>query len=242
MTSRASAPHVRLAAALPRIPALRPDNSCYMFNHAAMTTGRDPLTDPSAPAAPPTALSRSTKAWIGVVLAGTAGMIVFLFVHLQSGGGIQPGAAPAHAECARGQPDCLPDLNYVDTTGVAYSRDALAGKIVLVNFWATWCRPCEKEIPDLSRMYDKYKAKGVAFLGVLVDNPDSQQLLNFQSDHDMSYPVVRASGELMAAYGAPDAYPTTFVYDRTGKQVYSHLGLLREREIDALLDGLVAQH
>jgi len=90
---------------------------------------------------------------------------------------------------------------------------------VLVNFWATWCRPCEKEIPDLSRMYEKYKARGVAFLGVLVDNPDSQQLLNFQSDHDMAYPVVRANPELMTAYGSPDAYPTTFVYDRSGKQV-----------------------
>lgn len=206
-----------------------------------MTTGPDHLTDPSAPA-PRVVLPRSTKAWILVVLAGMAGMIVFLFVHLQTGGGIQTGAAPVHAECARGQPDCLPDLNYVDTIGVAYSRDSLAGKVVLVNFWATWCRPCEKEIPDLSRMYEKYKDKGVAFLGMLVDNPDSQKLLNFQSDHDMSYPVVRASRELMAAYGDPDAYPTTFVYDRTGKQVYHHLGLLREREIDALLGGLVARN
>ena len=169
-------------------------------------------------------------------------MVIFLFVHLSNDGGIRPGTAPAHAGCAQGQRDCLPDINYIDTTGIAYSRDSLAGKIVLVNFWATWCHPCEKEIPDLSRAYEKYKARGVVFFGVLVDNPDSQQLLNFQSDHEMAYPVVRADRELMDSYDHPDAYPTTFVYDRSGKQVYRHLGALREHDLDSLLAVLVAQN
>ena len=208
-------------------------------------------TDPDRPshtageatsARPPAASNHSTKAWIGLLLAGAVGMAIFLFVHLSNDGGIRTGTAPAHAECSRGQRDCLPDINYVDTTGAAYSRDSLAGKIVLVNFWATWCHPCEKEIPDLSRMYEKYKAKGVVFLGVLIDNPDNQQLLNFESDHDMTYPVVRANRDLMDSYSNPDAYPTTFVYDRRGKQVYSHLGILREHEIDSLLGTLVAQN
>jgi thiol-disulfide isomerase/thioredoxin len=189
----------------------------------------------------PPASNSSTKALIGVLLAGTAGMIIFLFVHLSKDGGIRPGPAPAQAECTQGQRDCLPDLNYVDTTGVAYSHDSLAGKVVLVNFWATWCHPCEKEIPDLSKAYEKYKSKGVVFLGVMIDSPDSQQLLNFQSDHEMTYPVVRATPKLMDSYNNPDAYPTTFVYDRSGKQVYSHLGALRERELDSLLGTLVAQ-
>jgi thiol-disulfide isomerase/thioredoxin len=192
------------------------------------------------PAARP-ASSGSTKALIGVLLAGTVGMVIFLFVHLSKDGGIRPGPTIAHAECTKGQNDCLPDVNYVDTTGVAYSRDALAGKVVLVNFWATWCHPCEKEIPDLSKAYEKYKSQGVVFLGVMIDNPDSQQLLNFQSDHDMTYPVVRASPGLMSSYNNPDAYPTTLVYDRTGKQVYTHVGGLREHDLDSLLGTLVAQ-
>ena len=57
----------------------------------------------------------------------------------------------------------------------------------------------------------------------------------------MTYPVVRANRELMGAYNNPDAYPTTFVYDRSGKQVYHHLGALRERELDSLFDTLIAQ-
>ena len=211
-----------------------------------MSTAPDPHGPPAAPTPRPAVVHPSrggggTKALIGIMLAGTAGLIVLLFVHL-SKDGVRTGTSRAHAECTRGQPDCLPEVSYVDTAGVGYSHDSLAGKIVLVNFWATWCHPCQGEIPDLSRAYDKYKSKGVVFLGVMTDNPDSQQLLNFQSDHDMAYPVVRASREMMAAYGDPDAYPTTFVYDRSGKQVYSHLGMLSEREIDALLGGLVARN
>ena len=150
--------------------------------------------------------------------------------------------AGCHPSQGRGQRDCLPDVNYIDTTGAAYPRHALLGKVVLVNFWATWCQPCEKEIPDLSKAYQKYKARGVVFLGVLIDNPDSQQLLNFQSDHDMSYPVVRASRDLLASFDNPDAYPTTYIYDRSGKQVYNHLGQVRESELDTLLATLVAQN
>jgi thiol-disulfide isomerase/thioredoxin len=188
----------------------------------------------------PPASNTSTKALIGVLLAGTAGMIIF-FVHLSKDGTIRPGPTPAHAECARGQRDCLPDVNYTDTAGVAYSHDSLAGKVVLVNFWATWCHPCQKEIPDLSKAYDKYKAKGVVFLGVMTDTPDSQALLNFQSDYEMSYPIVRSNSDLMVSYNYPDALPTTFVFDRGGKQVFSRVGPVRENELDTLLGQLVAQ-
>lgn len=209
------------------------------------------MTDPADPAdsdrsdAPATAVappsSSSTKALIGLLLAGTAGMIIFLFVHLSKDGGIRPGLTTAHAGCTKGQSDCLPDVNYIDTSGVAYTRDALAGKVVLVNFWATWCHPCQKEIPDLSKAYDKYKAKGVVFLGVMTDSPDSQQLLNFQSDYDMTYPIVRASSDLMVSYNYPDALPTTFVFDRSGRRVFNHVGPLRESELDSLLGQLAAQ-
>jgi thiol-disulfide isomerase/thioredoxin len=189
--------------------------------------------------APPS--NSSTKALIGLLLAGTAGMVIFLFVHLSKDGGLRPGPAAANAECTKGQRDCLPDVNYIDTTGVAYNRDSLAGKVVLVNFWATWCSPCKSEIPDLSKAYDKYKSKGVVFLGVMSDSADSQQLLNFQSDHEMTYPVVRANSDLLVAYNYPELLPTTLVFDRGGKQVYSHVGPLRERDLDSLLDQLVAQ-
>jgi thiol-disulfide isomerase/thioredoxin len=210
-----------------------------------MTTDQDPARDSTddraAHPVPPPPSGSSTKALIGVLLAGIAGMIIFLFVHVSKDGRIRTGPPSVHAECTRGQPDCLPEVNYVDTTGVAYNRETLTGKVVLVNFWATWCHPCQKEIPDLSKAYDRYKARGVVFLGVMTDSPDNQQLLNFQSDYEMSYPVVRANSDLMVSFHYPDALPTTFVYDRTGKQVFSRVGPVREAELDSLLGQLVAQ-
>ena len=214
-----------------------------------MTNDSDPDTQAAHAVPPPPSPSPSaspsngsTRALIGVLLAGVAGMIIFLFVNISKDGKIRPGPTKAHAGCTRGQRDCLPEVNYIDTTGVAYNRETLAGKVVLVNFWATWCHPCQKEIPDLSKAYDKYKAKGVVFLGVMTDSPDNQALLNFQSDYDMTYPVVRANSDLMVSYNYPDALPTTFVYDRGGKQVYTHVGPLRESDLDSLLGQLVAQN
>jgi len=207
-----------------------------------MTTDTEPTDRQAAHAAARrTPSSGSTKALIGMLLAGTVGLIIFLFVHLSRDGGIRPGPTPAHAECTKGQRDCLPDVSYVDTAGVTYTRDALAGKVVLVNFWATWCHPCQAEIPALSKIYDKYKSKGVVFLGVLTDTPDSQQLLNFQSDHDMTYPVVRANRQLMASYDEPSSLPTTFIFTRGGKQVFNRVGALRESELDSVVAQLVAQ-
>lgn len=191
---------------------------------------------------PPPATPSSTKALIGLLLAGTAGMIIFLFVHMSKDGKIRPGAPTASAECMKGGKDCLPDVAYTDTDGHQYTRASLAGKVVLVNFWATWCHPCQSEIPDLSKTYQKYKDKGVVFLGVMTDSPDNQQLLNFKSDYDMSYPVVRSNSDLMVSYNYPDALPTTFVYDKNGKQSYRHVGPLRERELDQLIGQLIAQN
>jgi thiol-disulfide isomerase/thioredoxin len=186
----------------------------------------------------------STKALIGILLAGFAGVIIFLFVHLSGDGGkIELGSHHASA-CAKGsdKEDCLPDLKYVDTTGKAYTADQLAGKVVVVNFWVTWCHPCQKEIPDLSKLYEKYKDKGVVMLGVLTDSPSDSDLLNFQSDYAMSYPVVRASSDIISSFKYPQALPTTFVYDRGGHQVgRPRVGAISADELSQTLSELVAQ-
>jgi thiol-disulfide isomerase/thioredoxin len=192
----------------------------------------------------------SNKALIGILLAGFVGMIIFLFVHLSSDPkkGIEIGAKSASA-CEKGSRDCLPDVTYVDTNGKAYTTKELAGKVVVVNFWATWCHPCEKEIPDLSRVYDKYKAQGVVILGVMADQPtpDAQTLLNFQSDHEMTYPVVRVNPDILLSFNYPESLPTTFIFDRGGHRIdvdnnqqFFHLGAISERRLSSVLDTLVA--
>ena len=184
----------------------------------------------------------STKALIGILLAGTAGVVIFLFVHLSGDSGkLEIGSKRASA-CTRGQSDCLPEVRYVDTTGKAYTSESLAGKVVVVNFWATWCHPCQKEIPDLSKLYEKYKTKDVVVLGVLTDSPTDSELLNFQSDYAMTYPVVRASSDILSSFHYPQALPTTYVFDKGGHQIGTpHLGAIRLDELDQQIAGLVAQ-
>ena len=214
------------------------------FDTAVSTTTDPAEADRAAATGPQSPGSARSSAGprvaLVILLAGIAAIAVFRCARREAA--IQPAVTAEPAGCPKGQRDCLPNVSYIDTTGAAYRRESLLGKVVLVNFWATWCVPCEKEIPDLSKAYQKYKSKGVVFLGILIDSPDSQQLLNFQSDHDMTYPVVRANRDVMASYNNPDAYPTTFVYDRSGKQVYSHLGQVGESELDSLLANLAAQN
>jgi len=184
----------------------------------------------------------STKALIGILLAGTAGILVFLFVHLSSDSKVVIGSGHAQAKCNKASDDCLPDAKYVDTTGKAYTSETLAGKIVIVNFWATWCHPCQKEIPDLSKLYEKYKARGVVVLGVMTDSPSNSDLLNFQSDYEMTYPIVRANSDLLVSFNYPQALPTTFVFDRGGRRVGSpRVGAISPDDLAATLDDLVAQ-
>ena len=182
-----------------------------------------------------------TRALIGVLLAGTVGIIIFLFVHLSSSSTPTLGTKSAAAACTKGE-HCLPDVTYVDTNGTAYTKQSLAGKVVLVNFWATWCKPCLHELPDLSKVYEEYKSRGVLVLGILTsDNPDNGSLLNFQSDNMMTFPVVRATSDILVSYDYPGSLPTTVIFDRGGHQVFNHVGAMSKDRLDDLLAPLITQ-
>lgn len=143
----------------------------------------------------------------------------------------------AEASCSTAK-ECLPDVAYEGLNKELYPRAELAGKVVVVNFWATWCGPCKREIPAFNLIYEEYKDRGVVMLGVLFDNQvDDAGLLNFMSDYIMTYPVVRADRKVLEAYEYPRALPTTFVYDRAGKLVTMHAGPMSETDLRALLDS-----
>jgi thiol-disulfide isomerase/thioredoxin len=182
----------------------------------------------------------NSKALIGLLLAGVIGIGIFLFVQLSGDHTPRIGTKTAAAACKKGE-QCLPDVNYVDTNGTAYTKQSLTGKVVVINFWATWCKPCLKEIPDLSKVYAKYKDKGLVVLGVLAsDNPDNGTLLNFQSDNEMTFPVVRANSDILVSYDYPGSLPTTFIFDRTGHQAHTHVGALSTEKLVAIVDPLLA--
>jgi len=113
---------------------------------------------------------------------------------------------------------------------------ALRGKVVLVNFWATWCPPCRAEIPALIELQEKYRDR-LQIIGISEDE-DLEDVHAYVKKMGINYPVVMATPELTAAYGGVAALPTTFVIDPEGRIVQRHMGLLNaentDREIRAL--------
>ena len=112
------------------------------------------------------------------------------------------------------------------------------GKVVIVNFWATWCGPCKVEIPDFVRLYAEYKDKGLVIVGISIDD-SPEQLQAFMKEYKMNYPVLQMTPDVETAFGPFYGYPTSFFIARDGTICVKHLGPATkeqfEREIKALL-------
>jgi peroxiredoxin len=186
---------------------------------------------------------RKGHAVLATLIAACVGLIVLVFVQFRgaSGPAVRVGVKKAEATCRVGTADCLPNLAVLDLDGNVYETAQMAGKVVVINFWATWCRPCEAEIPDLAAAYRRTKDRGVVMLGILADAPSDPVLRGFLKDHGVNYPIVRSDPELQQAFGEPDALPTTFIYDKRGHVRYARPGTVSSRELDRLLDTLVAE-
>ena len=119
--------------------------------------------------------------------------------------------------CAVGSEQMAPDFNLEDLNGNEISLSDFEGKVLFLNFWATWCPPCRAEIPDFIEVYNKYKDQGLAILGVSVDRISANKVEDFVIKNKMNYPVAMATAELFKNYPSPSAIPTTLVIDGTGK-------------------------
>jgi thiol-disulfide isomerase/thioredoxin len=173
---------------------------------------------------------RRTTLALGLLVAGATALVA-----------CNTATKSAQASCSTAD-ECLPTVDYHDIHKQPFKKSNLDGKVVVVNFWATWCGPCKKEIPAFNRTYIEYKGKGVEFLGVLYDNQvDDTGLLNFMSDHEMTYPVIRADRPVLEAYAYPKALPTTFIYDRKGKLLEMHRGPMSEASLRAQLDEALSR-
>lgn len=131
-------------------------------------------------------------------------------------------------------------LELPDTKGVKQPLAQWKGKVLVVNFWATWCPPCRKEIPAFSAMSQKYADKGVQFVGISIDT--EKNVSNFQTAQKVSYPLVIASPavvQLTEELGnASQGLPFTLIIDKNGAISQIKLGALSEDELDRKLAGL----
>ncbi len=115
----------------------------------------------------------------------------------------------------------------------------LAGKVVVVNFWATWCGPCRAEIPGMLEIYGKYRGKGLEIVGVSLDQQGFAVVTPFVQRMKIDYPVVVGDGDLVAAYGNFQAIPTTFVVDKKGNIVGEHTGSMTKEAFERMVKPLL---
>jgi thiol:disulfide interchange protein DsbD len=132
-----------------------------------------------------------------------------------------PAAAPA-------PPSSLPQASKLE--GGNIDTAALSGKVVVVNFWATWCVPCIQEIPGFNKLHKDFAGQGVAVLGISMDDEGAARVQPFLKKHPMDYPVGLGSEALNKQYNL-DQLPVTLVFDRTGKQVKRFEGFTSEADL-----------
>jgi len=109
------------------------------------------------------------------------------------------------------------DFTLTDLQGKAWHLKDLRGPIVLVNFWATWCPPCRKEMPDLQSLYAQFKNQGVVVLSI--PDEESAKVSPFVAERDITYPVLLDPGRKVNEEFKVEGIPKSFVYDRDGKLV-----------------------
>jgi thiol-disulfide isomerase/thioredoxin len=160
-------------------------------------------------------------------LAGVGAVAVVLLV---IGGTRMPGSAPGlpsgGAGCDAAAKPADMGFSMKDISGATVDLSALKGKVVLLDFWATWCGPCKVEIPGFIELQDKYRDKGLVVIGVSVDDTLAQ-LKEFSAAYKMNYPVVVGSAheDIQKAYGPIWGLPTTFIIGRDGRLCSKHVGL-----------------
>jgi len=111
----------------------------------------------------------------------------------------------------------LPDFSVTDLQGRQISSADLRGKVVLIDFWATWCQPCKKEMPGYQKLLDRYGPKGFVVIGLKFDTmQDTEDPIRFARKIGVHYPLALASDELKAKFGGIEGLPTTMLYDRSG--------------------------
>jgi len=132
-------------------------------------------------------------------------------------------AAPAKSPAAEAPLAALPKLGPApawelkDLAGKVVRSDQFAGKVVVVDFWATWCPPCRAEIPGYVALQRKYESQGLVIVGVSLDQAGPDVVKAFAAKYSINYPLVMGDESAVRAFGGVEAIPTTFLIDRSGQ-------------------------
>jgi len=175
---------------------------------------------------------------IGLMLAALAVGMVLLQQRTQP----KPTAASALAPSApalRGKP--VSNFELPNLQGAKIHFTDFKGKVVLVNFWATWCPPCLEEIPWFLEFQKKYESQGLQIVGISMDETGAKDVAPFVKKHAMTYPVLLGDENVAGQFGGVMGLPTTFLVDQNGKYYSMYRGLVSRNTIEKELQALLSK-
>lgn len=148
------------------------------------------------------------------------------------------GSAPEQELAADGPGrKAAPEFSLTDLDGKVHRLSEYKGKVVVVNFWDTWCPPCRQEIPGFIALQKKYGPDGLQLLGVALGQEGADRVREYSSEAGINYPVLLlgTSNDTLADYGGINSLPATFVIDRQGNIADQHIGYLSESAFERMI-------
>ncbi|OGD17834.1 MAG: hypothetical protein A2W03_15410 [Candidatus Aminicenantes bacterium RBG_16_63_16] len=168
-----------------------------------------------------------------VPIGGLAAVLLVIFLAL---------AGACAAQSTNSQ---APDFTVIDLSGKTITSAQYKGKVLFLNFWASWCPPCRAEIPDFVDVTAAYKAKGLEILGISLDTKEKSEVLAFVQQFKINYPVVletrKQTEKLLADFQPGQFIPTTFVIDKQGRIRDKIVRAMDKEEILRIFNRLIAE-
>jgi thiol-disulfide isomerase/thioredoxin len=178
-------------------------------------------------------LSRWKRVFVWAERLVTAGLLVFVAVRLGPQLGALTGLAPEGPRA--------PSYAFVTLKGDTIHSGDLKGKVVVVNFWASWCIPCRLEMPSLQKLHERHSGDDLMVLGFDTDVGNESAVRRFLAEREITYPVGRASAQQRAAFGGIPGIPTTFIVDRSGVIRHKVVGYFAPPALEAAVSRLLGE-